>query len=244
MYREKLATIALLACCVLAGAAPPATRSARTVPLTIEGDTVTVVKSLPFRIVAAPGADFYLWAYPQSWRVVEDPAGVITVQEAPEGVGAVVRVSSIKVDFEAKKIVKDAGEIIVNIGAQPGPNPPVPPVPPVPPPGQGDHVLFVYESADASKLTPAQMQVIYGGEIRGWLNGKLPLEKNGKTHAWRIFDKDINVTGDEEVWKSLLAGKKDVPGIVIGDSAGKVVYAGPLPAGVNEAKTLLGKYLK
>jgi hypothetical protein len=79
--------------------------------------------------------------------------------------------------------------------------------------------------------------------MRTWLNANTPTGADG-VHAWRIFDKDVALDAEAPVWKQLMAAAPPVPGVVVADKAGNVVYKGPLPASVQEAQGLLQKYLK
>lgn len=122
----------------------------------------------------------------------------------------------------------------------PGPAPKPPdPVIPAPIPADGLHVLIQYESKD--RLTPAQHSIIYGKEIRDYLNAKCPLGPNGKTHQWRIWDPDVPGGEDSKLWGDAQKRAKD-KGMWIIISNGKTGYEGPLPASVEETIRLLDKY--
>lgn len=100
---------------------PPALSAPKAVPLVVAGDTVTVVKSFPCTVTAAPGASFYIWSVPDAVKA-SGADGVLTVTAAPKG-SHKITVISITVDFETKKVVKDAGEVVLNVGDVPGPGP-------------------------------------------------------------------------------------------------------------------------
>lgn len=103
------------------------------VPLSISGDTVTVVKSLPFKVTAAPGADVYIWNHPSSVKSSEDE-NVLTITEAPKG-EVTVKIQTITIDWAAKKTVKARGSVTFVVGAvPPGPGPDPGPTPPDPTP--------------------------------------------------------------------------------------------------------------
>jgi hypothetical protein len=104
-----------------------AAAAAKTVPLRIEGDTVVVIKSLPFRIIAPGGADFYMWSTPDSFKTTADD-NLLNVTKAPEGKHK-VKVVSVTFEFKLvdgkieKTVKKDSGEIEVVVGKDPGPGP-------------------------------------------------------------------------------------------------------------------------
>ncbi len=131
----------------------------------------------------------------------------------------------------------------------PGPLPPVPPgpvppVPPVPPgPVQGLRVLILEESADRNKLPLGQLAIILGTQMRTFLDAKTPTGKDGKSHQWRIWDKDVSADNDEPEWKAMLARPHPtLPWIVLADAKGTVAFEGPLPATVDETVSLIKKY--
>lgn len=129
--------------------------------------------------------------------------------------------------------------------------PPIPPGPEPEPPGPGPkpptpvsglHVLILFESGDAGKLSAGQQGVIYGKQVRDWLNANTALGPDNKTRAWRIWDKDVDASGEAKIWQDLLARKRTgVPWIIIAGSGG-VAYEGPLLSNVQETIALLSKY--
>jgi hypothetical protein len=128
----------------------------------------------------------------------------------------------------------------------PGPVPPNPPgpVPPAPPgPVAGMHVLLTYETAELSKLPPAQLDVLYATAVRAYLDARTAPSPDGKAHEWRMWDKDVDPTNDEPVWKTLLARPHaTLPWLVVAGGDGKVAFEGPLPADVDATLALLKKY--
>lgn len=127
----------------------------------------------------------------------------------------------------------------------PGPTPPVPPGP-VPPPGPGPSpdppapiagdgfkVLVVYEKKDHIKLTPGQINTIWGQKVRDYIAAKkgefLILDK----------DEDVNVAG--KAWADAMARPRtSLPWIIV--SNGKTGFEGPLPGHAEEINLLLRKY--
>ena len=128
------------------------------------------------------------------------------------------------------------------------PGPPPPPVPPPSPPtpsapiaGDGLRMLIVYDSAHADKLTTGQQAAVYGKSTRDYLNAKTPLGADGKTHEWRIWDKDVAVDAEEKVWQDAMKRPHaSLPWLIV--SNGKGGYEGPLPSGIEETMTILKKY--
>ena len=129
----------------------------------------------------------------------------------------------------------------------PGPVPPKPPDPPTPGPSpiprDGFHVLIIEETEDRSKLPPAQRNILFDKRVRDYLNTKCatdPEVQNWK--AWRIYDKDQNLAGENKLWQDALAkyNKHPTPYLVI--STGKGGYEGPLPANVDDTLKLLKQY--
>lgn len=137
------------------------------------------------------------------------------------------------------------------IGDAPIPVPPGPvPVPPGPTPtpdlpapiaGDGLRVLMIEDATQRTKLLASQINVLTGRTVRDYLNQKTQIGPDGKTHEWRIWDKDTDPTGDEKCWvDAIKRPRASVPWIII--SNGKTGYEGPLPATPDEALNLLKKY--
>jgi hypothetical protein len=130
----------------------------------------------------------------------------------------------------------------------PGPVPPAPtPVPPgptpIPPPipGPGLRVLVVYESGDLSRLPAGQMAALYSKTFRDLLNAKCAVGPDGKTREWRIFDADVDLSGESDTWKAAMSRpRKSLPWIVV--SNGTTGHEGPFPATADEAVKLVEKY--
>lgn len=134
----------------------------------------------------------------------------------------------------------------VIVGDAPEPVPPVPPVPPDPPvpptPTTGDRVFIVYESSQLSSLPPGQLNILYAKGVRDYLDAHTATASDGR-HAWRIWDKDVDASGEASVWQDLLKRKRDaVPWVIISGEKG-VSFEGPLPASVDDALSLFKKYL-
>jgi hypothetical protein len=133
-------------------------------------------------------------------------------------------------------------QLVVTIGsAQPQPQPPQPqppPVPPTPPPpvptwGPLARILVLYESSEVTGREPW-----YAPEVRNALNETVPAENGYR--AWRILDRDLDVSGDPP-WVAPFAaakahGPNDVPTLFAFDQAGRIKTL-PMHAGVSPAQT-------
>lgn len=101
--------------------------------LTISGETVVVVKSLPFRVTAPAGADDYVWLHPSSVTSTED-GNVLVITAAPQG-EVTVKCRMLAIDFKAQKVTRSTAALTFVVGKQPDPGPgpgPKPPDPPAP----------------------------------------------------------------------------------------------------------------
>lgn len=102
-----------------------------TKPLTITGDTITVVRSFPITITAPPNADYYSWNVPSNVQHTKSK-NVLTITSAQGGELKVsVECVTWKIDFEkkTKDVVTEAFDTTMIVGM---PNPPTPPTPPTP----------------------------------------------------------------------------------------------------------------
>jgi hypothetical protein len=132
-----------------------------------------------------------------------------------------------------------------------------PPVPPGPGPGPGPgpdpfgggmtaaapafRCLIVYESADLSKLPPAQLTAITSAAVRDYLNAHCVAGPDGKTKEWRVWDASVNTSNESATWQKVMARpRKSIPWITIGN--GKAGYEGPLPPDVNSTLELLKRF--
>lgn len=253
-------TLTLLVCLLLP---PPAW--AQEVPLTVQGGKVvkvertitiqvdaTVIDRLPFTVAAPADAKaLYFWATPPG-VTANKSRNVLEVSAAPKGeLKLSVEMVSPDLDKDGRFVgfKTSVGSVTVHVGEVappgPGPKPPDPkPDPPKPTPvGTLARALIVYETADLSKLPRAQHAVLFSKAIRDYLNAKCVLEADGKTRGWRIFDKDVDATGDTRGWAELLRRpRQSVPWLVLTDAAGAVLHEGPLPADVEQTLTLLRKW--
>lgn len=175
----------------------------------------------------------------------EQPGGKLTFV-APPGT---YKVRCTVVRLKDGQTVADRQRTVVVIGTPtpmpPGPNPPGPSPPPGPAPidAKGLHVLIVYESADLAKMPPAQQNIIYSQTVRTYLNDKCPAGPDGKTKEWRIYDRDVDVSGESAVWQAAMKRPRTAtPWIVISNPDKGGGYEGPLPADVPATMELLKKW--
>ena len=238
--KRLMAGLVLLALCA------PLMAQKKTIPLKVEGDTQIIVKSLPFRVVAAPGAHVYVWSHPSTVISTKD-RNVLTVTKAPKGVFR-VSVSSVTIDFDKKDVIEDQGTIEVIVGdgpVPPTPDPePIPPQPdpdPAPIPEVGFRVLIVEDIKQRIKLPPEQLDILFNKKVREYLNTKCVADKDGKTRAWRIWPQDVDASSESKTWQDAMKRKRTTtPWIIVSD--GKKGYEGPLPKDVDATLELLKKY--
>jgi hypothetical protein len=136
------------------------------------------------------------------------------------GAPGIYKIAVLYVDFDAKlfgeldtdvRIVGDVAPIPPG-PTPPGPTPPGPtppgPVPPSPAPipAPGFRVLMVYETGDQTNYTIGEINTLYSKEVRDYLNAKCVVE--GQTKGYRIYDKDVVLTGEGDVWKNAVARAK------------------------------------
>lgn len=127
-------------------------------------------------------------------------------------------------------------------GPIPGPTPPDPPGPTPPIPAGGMRVLILEETADRSKLPPAQLSVLFDKRVRDYLDSKTPLGSDGKTHEWGIYDQHTDLSGVGAMWEELRKRPHaSLPWIIV-TSEGKVVHEGALPANTDETLALLKRF--
>jgi len=240
----RRATLALTLCLLLAAAAPA---QKKTVPLSIQGDTYLVVKAVPFKVVAPAGATDYTWSVPVGVEST-DSDNVLTVTKAPVG-QFVIKIKMTTIDFDAKKVTKDTGEVTITLGGvqppTPGPTPGPGPTPSdVPIAGDGFRVLIVEDAANRAKLPASQEVILFDKSVRDYLATKCVKGDDNKTPERRICDKGIDYS-KQKVWADALEranskAKGTYPWIAI--SNGKEGFEGPLPKTVDETLALLKKY--
>jgi hypothetical protein len=236
-----------------AGQAPTAEKRPRgALNLKLDGNVLLIVQSMPCTVTAPPGADFYMWNYPESVKASADE-NVLVVKDAPKG-ASTISVLSVTIDFQLdkdgkvrKEVKKETGSIVLTYGRGPDPKPPdpVPPDPPGPDDAPikepGFRVLIVYESAELTKMPSAQQSVLYAKSVRDYLNAKCVVGPDGKTREWRIWDADVDTSAESKIWQGAMKRpRKSLPWVLI--SNGKTGFEGALPADTTKAMELFKKY--
>jgi hypothetical protein len=135
---------------------------------------------------------------------------------------------------------KDSHTVKVGKGPDPGPDPePDPDVKP-PIPESGFRVLMLYETEMKEKLPVLQKAVLFGVEVRNYLDKTCVSESDGGK-AYRIYDKDQDASGDYPVWKTAMERRPEsIPWLIV--SNGKTGYEGPLPESPTAFLELCKKY--
>lgn len=106
----------------------------------------------------------------------------------------------------------------------------------------GLRVLIKYESQDLNKYPASQTGILYSQSFRDYLDSKCLVGSDGKTKDWRMYDKDVDLTNESEMWQKVMKRPSpSLPWIVIGN--GKTGYEGPLPKTVDESTALVKKYV-
>lgn len=219
---------------------------AQNIPLEIQGETVTVVKKLPFTVLAPTGHDVYFWDVPSNvkWSTSGEAGNSILVTEAPAG-EVTVRVKFIKIDWANKKLGQRFGTTTFIVGTAPVPPPPTPDPPkpdpdnPAPINAPGYRVLMVYKKLD---YQPTQSEALFGAEARAFLNANCTPGADGKTKAYRIFPSGTDASADEP-WVRDTVQRHPGKDSYLVVSNGKTGYDGDLPATSADIMAILKKYL-
>lgn len=104
---------------------------------------------------------------------------------------------------------------------------------PLPVPGEGRHLVVIYEYQDRPTMTAGQREIMDSVLIRKWL-------ADAKWDV-RYLDDDTEFTTESEWFKTALSvPRESLPWVVL--SNGERGYSGPLPETVEEFKTLVGGY--
>ncbi len=124
----------------------------------------------------------------------------------------------------------------------PGPDPPGPKPDPAPIPVAGLRVLIVFETAEATKMPAAQQSILYGKAMRDYLNSVCVMGPDGKTKEFRIYDKDVVLSGESKLWQDVMKRPRaSVPWLVV-SNYGKGGFEIPLPATVAEAMAIIKRF--
>jgi hypothetical protein len=158
-----------------------------------------------------------------------------------------IKLRIVRIGPDGKTLSGETQRATVVIGTPTPPAPPVPPVPPVPPPNpapipaDGFRVLVVYETADLAKMPPAQQQILFSGPVRSYLNSVCVADPDGKTKAWKIWDKDTDTSAVDRTWQDAMKRPRaSMPWVIISNHP-KGGYEGPLPASTDEFMALVKK---
>lgn len=154
------------------------------------------IEKFPFTITAPPKAISYKWVYPKDVEV-EDDGDELHILSAPKGL-LTVKVSGSWIDFDNKETLRKRGSVSLYVGdvdppKPPDPKPPGPTPSPSPMPEGGFRALVVFESGDLDTL-PERQPLLYAKKVRDYLNERCV--KGPKNRDWRIYDKDLDVSGD------------------------------------------------
>ena len=186
------------------------------------------------------------------WKITPTPAWQETVPLKTDAKGAVVeqygmrftgapgiyKIAVLYVDFDAKMFGELDTDVRI-VGAGPKPpdpdpdpdpddvDPPPPPLGPAPIPVPGFRVLVLYETGDQTGYTVGEINMLYAKEVRDYLNAKCV--KEGVTPGFRIYDKDVVMTGESDVWKNAVARAKEKMAAWKPVTRRKVVYNGLTP---------------
>ena len=127
----------------------------------------------------------------------------------------------------------DSDTVVVTVSDSDPPGPKPNPDAPIDLPGL--RVLFIYESADISRMSIEQQSILRSRRMARFL------DENCVADGWRVLDKDTKYTNPDHHWAKALGRDRDtIPWLVI--SNGTTGFEGPLPASVDETISLIEKY--
>jgi hypothetical protein len=238
---KRLALLTLLCLAAPLWAAPPTLKIPAEIKAT--GDYVTFTPETDAKAVtyvSQSGVD----AFPS--ELLKDPRSfVLPVRGLPPARYQFTAVGTLN-DEQARQTFV----VVVGTPAPPVPPGPQPPNPddPTPDPFGGAQsaapafrCLIVYESADLSKLPPAQLTAITSAQVRDYLNTHCAVGPDGKTREWRVWDSDTNVSAESPLWQKMMAKKRTkLPWLYLGN--GTKGYDGPFPENTDRLMAILKKY--
>lgn len=112
---------------------------------------------------------------------------------------------------------------------------------PAPPfPVNGLTVLVTYESEKASSLTSGQRAILFGRDVRDFLDAKAAMGSDGRTREYRIWDDDTDASAESETWQKAMAVPRQSEAWVVAVGP-KGWESKPLPQSPEEFKALVGK---
>lgn len=217
---------------------------ARGADVTLPGELKTKPGRL-LKIEAKSDAKSLVWIAPEGDAdLISDTSGKWAIFSAPAPGRYRVVVVGVSGDQAAGPAVC---WVIVEGAAPPKPPDPKPPPDPGPMPqpapiaGDGLRVLIVYESGDLAHLPPARLAIIYDAGVRAYLNQKCPAGPDGKTKEWRIYDRDVDLSGESKTWQDAMRRPRtSVPWLVVSD--GKSGWEGPLPENAEKTLEILKRF--
>lgn len=152
------------------------------------------------------------------------------------------------IDWDAKTfLIKpfsvrvEDGSAPVPPGPSPTPDPPGPTPTPPPIPGDGLRVLIRYESGELQKVPATMTGVLYSMRLRTYLDSVCAMGPDGKTREWRIFDKDVDVSGESPTWQAAMKRPQQTNWWIT-ISNGKTGFEGALPTNVDDTIALIKRY--
>lgn len=216
------------------------------VPAEVKGEVasfVTIVAETEGKSVKFVPLDGGLSVFPQG--LLSNPKATVVTSAFP----GTYRLLA----YTAKDGVPSDPQFTRVIIGQPGPAPqpvnpvnppqpvnPVQPPSPAPIPVEGFRVLLVFDPKAQTSLTAAQNSILFGADVRGYLNSKTAIAANG-AREWRLWPVGTDNSGEAKYWQDVMARpRQSLPWVVI--SNGKAGYEGPLPATVEDMLRLLKTY--
>ncbi len=210
---------------------------------TIKAPALAKVSSLIVLDATDSQGDDFIWESTtgESFRVDSNGKIAYFVTAEP-GRYRFLLVAGGSVDGKAK-LARAIAEVIVDGSTPPDPKPPTPPDPkPIPSTVGNLRVLILFESS--AKLDIKQLSALNGGIVRKYLTDKCLMDSDGLP-AWRMWDRNIDVTAESPAWKAALTAAQADPlpipkvAIFAGTTLVKVV---PLPANDVDMVTMLKQW--
>lgn len=215
------------------------------VPLAVTGDTITTVRTLPFKVTAPAGADIYIWRYPAGVKATKD-GNVLTVTAAPDG-ELTVEIDTITADWSAKKLGQSSGQMAFLVAASAPPWPRPAPAPAArsaaPIPLLGLRVLILYEAPGLHKLPKGQYAALFSRTLQQYLDTVCTADAQTPSRkAWWVLDvADSRNANLAKPWQDALKReRKSLPWLIVSD--GVTGHEGPLPADEDAIKKRIAKY--
>lgn len=116
------------------------------------------------------------------------------------------------------------------------------PVDPSPIETKARMALIVYESSELSKYPHQQVAAFRGEPLHNYLTEKCDKDEDGHP-LFRIWDKDVDQTHLDQVWKDALNVPRDTLPWLIATN-GEEGFSGPMPRNTEATIELLKKYME